>query len=407
MIIPANSKRPPPPQQGTFNLRLTPAGLLLAVSAASLLLIACPSPGGGETTTPSVTPATTPKTYTTTVSGTVTASPSGESSSINLPGATVSALTTPPNPANQPTTAGPDGRFTLEVKHPGTFRLKVESICYNPLTTDAFTASAYGSRNADELQLTLGPEPAGTDRYSITQKSPGSYKLTVKECVREIGNNEFSAAGTIITAAAAAQSVANRTRMITEIALPSTLRSIGERSFGNHVRVSGTLTIPRNVETLAIGAFRYLGSSSTSPPAVVFEKGAKLTRISTNGFFRSQLKDFTFPANLKTIGSSVFYAAQFSFSTDFSSSGTLIIPAMVSKIGVQAFAHVTGITALDIRSDRLRKPDGATANFPLGNSLFQGVSGITEIKLPQTVYDSYTPAERSAIFGTIPLTPVS
>ena len=67
---------------------------------------------------------------------------------------------------------------------------------------------------------------------------------------------------------------------------------------------------------------------------------------------------------------------------------------------------VTGITALDIRSDRLAKPTGATTNFPLGNNLFQGVTGITEIKLPAGVYDSYTPAERSAIFGSIPLTRV-
>ena len=52
MIISANTKRTPPPQQGTFNLRLKSAGLSLAVFAASLLLIACPSPGGGETTTP-------------------------------------------------------------------------------------------------------------------------------------------------------------------------------------------------------------------------------------------------------------------------------------------------------------------------------------------------------------------
>ena len=79
---------------------------------------------------------------------------------------------------------------------------------------------------------------------------------------------------------------------------------------------------------------------------------------------------------------------------------------MVSKIGAQAFLSVTGITAVDIRSDRLRNPDGATANFPLGDNLFQGVSGITEIKLPQTVYDSYIAAERSAIFGSITLNPV-
>ena len=39
--------------QKTFNRRLTPAGPLLAVFAASLLLTACPSPDGGTDTNPS------------------------------------------------------------------------------------------------------------------------------------------------------------------------------------------------------------------------------------------------------------------------------------------------------------------------------------------------------------------
>ena len=402
MIIPTHSKRtPPPPQQGTFSLRLTPAGPLLAVFAASLLLIACPSPGGGETTNPSVTPVTAPKTYTTTVSGTVTASPPGESSSINLPGAKVSALTTPPSPANKPTTAGPDGRFTLEVKHPGTFQLKVENTCYDPFTSAPVSASADGSHNAGAISLTLKPEPTGTARYSITQKSPGSYKLTVKECVRAIGNNEFSAVGTIITNVAAAEGVAfaDRNKMITELALPSTLRSIGEKGFSDHGDMSGTFTIPRNVETLAKEAFRNLGSA-TAVPTVVFETGSKLTTIGDSGFLQSSLNNFTFPENLETIEAFAFFKARFSFSADFSHSGTLIIPSKVSKIGNRAFRGATGITAVDIRSDRLARPAGATTNLPLGNNLFENVTGITEITLPQAVYEDYTKAQLQGFFGS-------
>ena len=61
MMISINSKRtPPPPRQGTFNHRLTQAGALLAVFAVSLLLTACPSPGGGGTTTPNGGGTTTP-----------------------------------------------------------------------------------------------------------------------------------------------------------------------------------------------------------------------------------------------------------------------------------------------------------------------------------------------------------
>ena len=362
-------------------------------------MTACPPPGGsgGGSTT-----------YTTTVSGTVTALPPGESSRIGLPGATVSAVTTPANPANRPVTSRADGRFSLQVKHSGSFRLKVENTCYDSFTSAAVAASADGSHNAGAISLTLNPdEPTGTARYSITQKSPGSYKLTVKECVREIGTNEFVSTGPIITAAAAAEGVASvdRNKMITEIALPFTLRSIGEKGFMGHSVMPGTLTIPRNVATLAKEAFRNLGSAA-AVPTVVFEPGSKLTTIGDSGFYQSLLNNFTLPENLETIEALAFFGVTFSFSADFSPSGTLIIPAKVSKIGGQAFMRVTGITAVDIRSDRLRKPDGATADFPLGNSLFQGVSGITEIKLPAEVYDSYTSAERSAIFGTISLTRV-
>ena len=73
-------------------------------------------------------------------------------------------------------------------------------------------------------------------------------------------------------------------------------------------------------------------------------------------------------------------------------------------------SQVGTVVVLELGHLRLKvfadKPAGATANFPLGNNLFQNVTGITEIKLPQAVYDSYTSAERTAIFGTISLTPV-
>ena len=145
---------PPPPHQGTFNHRLTSAGLSLAVFVASLLLTACPSPGGGTT---------------------------------------------------------------------------AENNC------------------------------TGTDRYSITRKSANSYKLTVKECVREIRNNEFGANGTIIRAKAAAESI-NRSYMITEISLPSTLTKIGERAFENNLKVRGTLTVPSNTAVIESGAFVLIGA---------------------------------------------------------------------------------------------------------------------------------------------------
>ena len=190
-------------------------------------------------------------------------------------------------------------------------------------------------------------------------------------CVRTIGNSEFAPSGTIISNAALAEGIASTgaSRMITEIALPFTLKSIGEGRLKRHFLISGTLTIPRNVENLAREALRHLGFATTAGPTVVFEPGSKLTTIGNSAFIQSRLKDFTLPANLEIVEDKAF---------------------MVSA----------GITTVDIRSNRLAKPTAATANFPLGNNHFQHVNGITSIKLPQAVYDSYTKAELQAIFGS-------
>ena len=371
MTISINGKRTPPHQK-TFNRPLTPAGLLAVFTTAALWLTSCPSPAGTTT-------------YTTTVIGTVTASEPGESAGIDLPDTRISALTTPANPANQPTTTGPDGNFTLQVKHSGSFRLKVENTCSEPFKTDAVTTEANGFHNAGTLLLTLGPKPVGTARYSITEKSSGGYKLTLK-CVREIGKDEFSADGPTITKEAAAKRVADPRKMITEIALPSTLRSIGKSGLEGHTLMSGTLTIPRNVKTLAEQAFEAMALNSTAPLAVVFEPGSKLESIGASAFYDAHLEDFTLPENLETIGSLAFHSTTFSFSGG--SPGTLIIPSKVFKIDSNAFQLSKGITTLDIRSDQLRKPD-APPPFPLRDDLIKEAS-ITEIKLPLKVYESYT-----------------
>ena len=222
----------------------------------------------------------------------------------------------------------------------------------------------------------------------------------MKEGVREIRNSEFSSSGTIITAAAASEGVAVKGRMITEIALPSTLRSIGESGLASHVLMSGTLRIPRNVETIADTAFLTMALANSGGLTVDFETGSKLRSIGESTFLQSRLRDFTLPENLETIGAGAFYFTQFLFSTDFSSRETLIIPSKVSRIGKNAFRQINGITTVDIRSDQLRKPPGETTNLPLGKNLFQSVTGITEIKLPQTVFNSYNKAQLQAIFGS-------
>ena len=241
----------------------------------ALVLAACPPPGGGGSTT-----------YTTTVTGTVTASEPGDSSSIiDLPGATVSAVTTPADPANQPVTSGPDGAFTLQVKHSGNFRLKVGNTCSQPFTSAAVTA-ADGAHNAGALQLTLRPEPAGTARYSITPRTAGGFKLTVNNCVREIGNGEFSSNGTIIQAKATAEGVTAGS-LITEIDLPPTLTKIGNDGLFGHFSLSRTLRVPRNVETLMTGALNAIGASTSVNPTLFSKWEPNSNRSGTMRFGRA------------------------------------------------------------------------------------------------------------------------
>ena len=282
----------------------------------------------------------------------------------------------------------------------------MDNTCSEPFTTDAVTASADGTHNAGTLQLTLKPEPAGTARYSITPRTAGGFKLTVKECVREIRNAEFGASSGIISAKAASEGV-DEFRLITEISLPPTLTKIDTAGLATHTRVSERLRIPRNVKTIGPRALNTLGLN-TSGVTTVFEAGSKLESIGFRAFQLSRLKDFRLPENLETIAPSAFIDAQFSFSDGFSPAGTLTIPAKVLKIGSRAFEGITGITTVDIRSRQLAKPPGAAqADWPLQPRIFENPSGgITEIKLPREVYTSYLPADRTAIFGAIPLTQV-
>ena len=264
--------------------------------------------------------------------------------------------------------------------------------CPSPAGTATYTTTVTGTHNAGTLPLTPGPKPSGTARYSITQKSPGSFKLTVKEGVREIGYGEFSASGDIITTAAKSEG-ADKGKMITEIVLPSTLKSIGKSGLADHTRMSGTLTIPRNVETLAERAFRAMAHDKRTV-AVVFETGSNLRSIGRLAFSQSRLKDFTLPENLETIESFAFLNAVFSPGT------SLIIPSKVFKIGRHAFSFSSGITAVDILSDELaRKRDVKNDRLPLGDYLFKNASIITQITLPQKVYGRYKREQLKKIFG--------
>ena len=347
-----------------------------------------------------------------------------DSSGAPLPGATVSASTTPV------TTAKTDskGVFSFQITHSGSlkFDLTVEKACYETAPAKSVTLTDNTPHDAGMTTLPLKPEPTReSDRYTFTEKADGSYKLTVKECVTAIPASEFStlnASGAGLTRSPILQRLTMEsgkaiTAVLTEIELPSTLKTIEKGAFYRNPAVTGNLTIPRNVETIGDLTFTLLGSgnfigrdsstiASSRASAITFETGSRLTSIGANAFGTSGSKRaLVLPEDLETIG-----ARAFSFF--MMPSADLVIPGNVSSISEKAFVSFNGINdGVTIRSAKLAKV-GTTS--PLGNNLFGGdpstteprLSTITTIKLPAAVYNSYlntssTPrSDLDAIFGS-------
>ena len=337
-----------------------------------------------------------------------------DSSGAPLPGATVSASTTPP----VTTKTGPDGTFSFQVTHPGSlkFDLTVEKACYETAPAKSVTLTNNTPYDAGVTTLPLKPEPTReSDRYTLTEKADGSYKLTVKECVTAIPQDEFSAStvGTSpIIQRLAASSGKTIDQVITEIELPPTLKTIGNFAFISNQGVTGDLIIPRNVETIGRQAFQQVGLGNVRPsgsiassraPAIAFESGSKLRTIGQSAFEYSGSKVplLTLPDGLATIGVDAFRYFVVPPSP-------LVIPGSVRKIGSEAFRSASGITGVTIRSTNLTKDAAAPRlgtnlfgeSSPGGGASSTRLSTITTIKLPLAVYTTYTRAELTAIFGS-------
>ena len=287
--------------------------------------------------------------------------------------------------------------------------------CYAAVKSITLTSNSPYDTGVTTLTLTPLPTAAADDdRYTFTQKPDGTYKLTVN-CVTAIPANEFSAS-TVSTSPIlqrlAASSGKAVSEVLTEIELPPTLKTIGNRAFINNKDVTGTLTIPRNVETIGRRAFQTVGFNdvpsssaiaSSRAPAIAFESGSKLRTIGQSAFEYSGSKVplLTLPDGLETIGVDAFRYFVVPPSP-------LVIPGSVRKIGSEAFRSASGINRVTIRSTNLTKD---AADPRLGTNLFgesppasggagTRLSTITTIKLPLAVYTTYTRAELTAIFGS-------
>ena len=268
--------------------------------------------------------------------------------------------------------------------------------------------SSYSSAERDEIFGTSviyrKPDGAFQEPYIFTLKADNTYKLTVKEGVTEIPANEFSASfGNVSPIIQRYATISGKlpANIITEIQLPSTLKTIGNFAFHRNLSVRGNLTIPKNVETIGDKAFfllgaAYAGVADPSRPAITFESGSRLKTVGQGAFEVARSSSaLVLPNGLETIGADAF--------KDFiMPSSPLVIPASVRKIGDRAFRSFIGINGFTINSVNLTYD---AADPRLGSDLFGSganrKSTITSIKLPLTVYSSYpNRAALTAIFGT-------
>ena len=352
-----------------------------------MLLTACPPPGGGGTA---------PTTYTTAVTGTVTGIVPDRPTNVLLPGATVSASTTPATT----TTTGLDGTFRLRVTHSGTFTLTVAKTCYGTAPAQTITAGA-GGHDAGMIALTPVPEPTGNDRFTLKQ-NPGTaanptYTLTVN-CVRTVTVGEFasdpSSAPTSITSntkLAGRLGTTNLNRRVTAIELPDTLRTIENRAFYNHLGITGEFTIPAAVESIGLGAFRYLGQSGGPRLRFAFRRVPTGTRRHQDSRLKTiGIAAFNFagisvmpplPQSLETVGVRAFEEAFASAAGP--SLSNFVIPENVRSVGNSAFGSTVFSGTLTIRSpDLTRTPTDRTQTRTgnLGNSIFTegGAAAVTQ-----------------------------
>ena len=260
------------------------------------------------------------------------------------------------------------------------------------------------------IALTPVSEPTGSDRFTLKQ-NPGTaanptYTLTVN-CVRTVTPGEFASIASSSSAPTAAPILSNTrlagqlgsgpTRRVTAIELPDTLRTIGNYAFYQHTGITGEFTIPAAVESIGLGAFRYLGQ--TGKARLRFAQDSRLKTIGIAAFNFAGISVMPpLPESLETIGIRTFEDA-FAAAAGPSLSN-FVIPANMTSVGNYAFGSTEFSGTLTIRSPHLtRDPTDRTQTRRgrLGSSIFTesgttATQKFTRIVMPRAVFTSYTQA---------------
>ena len=285
------------------------------------------------------------------------------------------------------------------------------------LTLDLKEDSKLGTIGAGAFDI-ASIEKIQAPRYTLTKNADNTtYTLAVAEGVTSAARGEFSALDNVpestpkITLNTRLKGVflgAEPESAITAITLPSTLETIEDHAFRNNQKVQGTLTIPKAVQSIGENAFAsdafFISSRELT---LTFEDESQLRTIGESAFFDTGIRQLgPLPERLEVIGKSAF-------GSNGIITTSLIIPRNVTRIGDGAFSkyrnRITGTLTIEspdlarTPNDRAQKKTGA-----LGDNLFvysivgRGIqaSNFSTIKLHQAVYDSYTQAELTQIFGT-------
>jgi hypothetical protein len=155
---------------------------------------------------------------------------------------------------------------------------------------------------------------------------------------------------------------------ITEVAIPSTVRSIGMYAFANMAAL-GAMELPGAARELGIGIFQ--GSSVTS---VRFGEG--ISSVPSDALRNcSRLASVSLPSTVTAIGSYTF--------SDCSQLASISLPAKLTTIGTSAFANCNALRRVVL--------PGTLTNF---TGAFYPNSGITEVVLEEGITEVSTNAFR-------------
>ena len=158
---------------------------------------------------------------------------------------------------------------------------------------------------------------------------------------------------------------------LTSIKIPAGVTSIGDSAFSGCSGLT-SIEIPAGVTSIGDSAFR----SCSGLTSIVVEAGNTVydSRGDCNAIIEKETntliqgcKKTKIPAGVTSIGDSVFEGC--------SGLTSIEIPAGVTSIGEYAFSGCSGLTRIEI-------PAGVTS---IGDSVFEGCSGLTRIEIPAEV----------------------